>query len=175
MISYTRGFPTWFMIARTFAVPKTDAQVTPALIRPITVLSQLYRLWSQILTRQLLHQCALKLPSDITGFLPQRGCVDASYQLQHQLEQAIRKGQTISGCSLDLIKCFDTIRRIVPKQILAKIGLQDALLEQWSLSQDKLQRTWVLGSSTNLPTSTNNGCPEGDPFSVACMIVISYA
>ena len=72
LLSYRQGFPAWFMTARTFAIPKTDTPLDPSMVRPITVLSQLYRLWSQIITRKVLDQLSQKLPYDITGFLPQR-------------------------------------------------------------------------------------------------------
>ena len=174
LLSYRQGFPAWFMTARTFAIPKTDTPLDPSMVRPITVLSQLYRLWSQIITRKVLDQLSQKLPYDITGFLPQRGCVDASYMFQYQLEQAIRDHRPTSGCSLDLRKCFNTIKRKIPIKILGKMGMEITLLTQWSQSQDKLQRVWAIGHHTSMPVPTNNGCPEGDPMSVVCMLAVAY-
>ena len=54
------------------------------------------------------------------------------------------------------------------------MGMEITLLTQWSQSQDKLQRVWAIGHHTSMPVPTNNGCPEGDPMSVVCMLAVAY-
>lgn len=45
--SYEIGFPEWFMTSITFTLSKTNDLPVASQTRPITVLAQVYRLWSQ--------------------------------------------------------------------------------------------------------------------------------
>ena len=174
LLSYEDGLPRWVMLARTFAVPKSEGELSPSMVRPITVLAQIYRLWSQVLARCIISCMSTQLPSQITGFLPGRSAFDASYSQQCDLEEAIAKRKAVSGCSIDLIKCFNTIKRDVPLQILSHLGVPRTHLTQWEGSMQSLHRCWCLGDFISPTTETSSGCAEGDPMSVVAMLAISY-
>ena len=111
-------------------------------------------------------------PREITGFLPGRSSLDACYAQQRRLERAREHAVPFSGCCLDLIKCFNTIRRQVPLTALAHMGLPADLIDTWSNSMQHLQRTWILGSYASTPVTVNNGLCEGDSFSVVGMLCL---
>ena len=175
MHQYPQGFPSWLMLAKTFAVPKQQGQIGPQHVRPITVLAQVFRLWTQVLSKCILREMSQHFPAELTGFLPGRSPMDACYTQQRVHERAHKTGHHASGCCMDLIKCFNTIRRRIPLAILATLGVPLEALQTWALSMEHLQRTWVLGSAISEPMSVNNGLCEGDSFSVVGMLSLGYA
>lgn len=175
MNSYTRGFPPWLMWTRTFPVPKKSGPITAAQIRPISVMAQLYRLWSKIQCRHVLLCLHTRLPPAITGFLPGRGPYEAVYEMQASLERAFEHGHSLSGISIDLLKCFNTIDREGVQVAMTKLGIPPALIHQWYCSAQRISRSWILLGEVSPPTPTTRGCPEGDPLSVMAMITIALA
>ena len=171
---YSQGFPEWIMLAKTHAIPKIQGKISAAQVRPITVLAQIVRLWSQVLTRCIIRCLSQHFPAELTGFLPGRSPLDACYKAQRLLEEARRTSQVMGGCCMDLLKCFNTIRRRVPLAVLRKLGLAEIHLEQWQSSMSRLKRTWCLPSYTSDPIEVNNGMCEGDPFSVVGMLSLGF-
>lgn len=167
-------FPPWMMIAKTIPVPKVDKPRIHG-YRPITVLAQCYRLWSKVITRVLLKKLSQKMPREVTGFLPGRGPGDATYCQQFLLEWAHATGTCQSGFALDLKRCFNTICRNSAGMIMQAIGIPVSVIQVWKSSLDNLTRTWTVQGLNNLPCTTNNGLPEGDPMSVTAMLAIAYA
>ena len=78
MNTYQDGFPSWFMVAITAPIPKTVHTPQVSEIRPITILAQLYRIWSRVICKQLTSHLSRYLPADITGLLIGRGALDSS-------------------------------------------------------------------------------------------------
>ena len=169
----TDGFEPWYMQGRVFPLPKTDAP-GPGQIRPITVLSQLYRLQSRVTCSQILAHLAKCLPINLTGLLSGRGPVDATYFIQWKLELSHFEAQACSGLCLDLWRCFNTINREQAIRILRQIGLPEDLLRPWICNLGNLSRSWELQGRCSLPSGSNNGFPEGDCWSVVVMVAISF-
>lgn len=167
-------FPSWMMIAKTTPVPKVD-QPHVHEYRPITVLAQCYRLWSKVVTRILLRKLSLKMPAEVTGFLPGRGPADATYHQQFMLEWAHATQTCQSGFALDLKRCFNTISRQSSAMIMRGVGIPEYVIQVWLQSLNHLTRTWTVQGLSSSPCSTNNGLPEGDPMSVTAMLTIAYA
>ena len=63
--SYVDGFPAWFMVARTCPLPKVTTTPEPSQIRPITVMSTLYRWWAKVIGKQVLQQLSHTLSSNL--------------------------------------------------------------------------------------------------------------
>ena len=174
LTSYEQGFPEWFMTSITFALSKTNDIPVASQTRPITVMAQLYRLWSKVICKQLLCHFSLHFGPDITGFLRSRGPMDATYLQQWWLEFHHTQRQAASGFSLDLIKCFNTINRSAVHAILQKLLVPSEILRQWYCSLQHLKRLWIIQSQCSEPQPANNGCPEGDTFSVICMLALAF-
>lgn len=175
LTSYTSGFPQWFMIGLTCPLAKTKDIPTHGQTRPITILAQLYRLWSAVSSRHLLRILADWAPPSITGLLPKRGAFDNAYQMQLELELAQAQNQSRSGLTLDLKKCFNCIRWTFAYAMLRALGIPEPLLIQWFLSLTRLCRFWILSGEAWVAGSTTCGFPEGDTFSVVTMIAVSCA
>ena len=175
LCSYHQGFPSWLMVARTFAVPKCSSTPRSSDIRPITVLAQVYRLWARVVCSQLLEHYSRLLPPEIWGLLRGRGPFTASYQLQWWLEKLAFRGTSNAGVVLDLVKCFNSIHRPTVFAILTAIGVPSFIVTQWSCSLEVLTRTWSLQGFDGNLTDCKHGFPEGDVFSVMAMIGVALA
>ena len=170
---YPDGFPSWFMEAKVFAAPKASGTPVPEKIRPITVLSQIYRVWAQVVCRQLLTAFGQFMTCDITGLLPGRGAFEAAYATQCFFEEAHDAGEPCAGITLDLVKCFNAINRSRGTAILRHLGVPELILAQWSGSLARLSRRWeVLGQCSEVIHSSG-GFPEGDVFSVLVMLGVA--
>ena len=173
--SFRNGFPHWMMVARTFAVPKCDHTPSSREIRPITVLAQIYRVWARVICSQLLKHYSSLLPAEIWGLLRGRGPFTASYQLQWWLEKLAFQKTPNAGLVLDLVKCFNSIHRPTVYAILGRMGVPNAIIEQWSKSLAVLTRTWSLQGFDGHLVDCKHGFPEGDVFSVLAMIGVALA
>ena len=170
---YPDGFPSWFMAAKVFAAPKAVGTPVPEKIRPITVLSQIYRVWAQVVCRQLLVSFGQFMTCDITGLLPGRGAFEAAYATQCFFEEAHDAGEPCAGITLDLVKCFNAINRSRGTAILRHLGVPESILAQWSGSLARLsRRREVLGQCSDAIHSSC-GFPEGDVFSVLVMLGVA--
>ena len=75
------GFPDWLMLARAALVPKIPEANTVCQMRPITVCSLVYRLWSKVMTRRLLTSLSTQVPRCVAGGLPGRNCLDLCLEM----------------------------------------------------------------------------------------------
>eukprot|EP00438_Fugacium_kawagutii_P016385 Skav210367 [mRNA] locus=scaffold1357:247789:250977:- [translate_table: standard] len=163
------------MQARTVPLPKVPEAPSSDQVRPITILAQLYRSWSRLISAQLIDHFSSCLPAWLTGFLRQRGPMDACYVQSMLVEQSIAHGTHATGFSIDLIKCFNTMCRNSVLAILEPMKVPGFVLQMWSASLDRLQRFWVLGSECSDLVPASTGCPEGDTLSGIAMLGMAYA
>eukprot|EP00435_Cladocopium_sp_Y103_P014298 s1780_g3.t1 len=174
ILSLENGFPAWMMTAITVAIPKVETVPTPGQIRPITVLAQLYRLWGKYTCKQLLAHMALHFPAEVSGFLASRGPTDSYLRQQWQIELAHEGGQGVAGLSADLLKCFNTIGLPMVFRAFEWLGFPMEVIRLWYASLRKLTRVWKIGQHVSEPMDVNHGCPEGDSWSVASILALSY-
>lgn len=171
---YAKGFPPWFMVARTIALSKVHDIPYPHQVRPISILAVIYRLWGKIVTGQLIVQLSQSLPPQLTGFLQGRGPLQAAYQQQFEIELAYAQGAHLSGISIDLIKCFNTIAREAGFLALRQIKVPNDILEQYSCSISSLTRVWLVDDECSTHVPSSKGFPEGDGFSVIVILALSF-
>ena len=174
LCAYTQGFPRWYMAARAIPLPKCWGQLRPDDTRPITILSQTYRLWSKVINAQILSTFASRCPPDVTGFLRQRDARSAAYRAQWHIEQARINQLPLSGVTLDLKKCFNLIDRQRVSDILQRLGIPGHLLHQWLASLAHFDRFWDLAGLVSDLVPSFTGLPEGDCWSVTAMIGIAW-
>ena len=160
------------MQALTSPVPKVPEHPQIHQLRPITVLSQTYRLWAKVICKQLLQHFSHHLPAELTGLLVGRGPLDSAMRQQHWIEVQRYRQADATGICLDLIKCFNTIHRPRVKALFLHLGLPEQVVQQWFMSLQDLQRIWTCQGWCSPATSTANGLPEGDSWSVVGMVLL---
>eukprot|EP00438_Fugacium_kawagutii_P007000 Skav208845 [mRNA] locus=scaffold1839:27694:31653:- [translate_table: standard] len=173
LMGYRQGFPPWFMTGITCALAKTDDIPQAAQSRPITVLPQTYRVWAGVIFRAVTAQWANLMPEGVTGLLPGRGASQAAYSAQVHLELAKRYHSPISGVTLDLKRCFNTIVRLAGCFLLLRFGLPYSLVSQWYKSLCHLTRVWNLNGQILPGAPSSTGFPEGDHWSVLIMLSLA--
>ena len=174
LTSYQTGFPTWFMMALTCPVPKVPETPLVGQIRPITLLAQLYRLWSRVICKQLLKHLSSQTPEPLTGLLQSRGPLDSVMRQQFYIEQCHHLSLPASGLSLDLVKCYNTVHRTRIYEAMLALRLPASVVDQWYHSLQVLSRVWTCQGFCSTVTPTTTGLPEGDSFSVVGMVVLDY-
>eukprot|EP00438_Fugacium_kawagutii_P015771 Skav224434 [mRNA] locus=scaffold3233:104463:109694:+ [translate_table: standard] len=171
--TYQHGFPAWYMVGFVIPQAKVMQEPRPDQSRPITVLSQTYRLWGKTIFTQISRFFADYVPRGVTGLLPRRGALDAAFQAQHDIEIARFQSSRRSGITLDLRKCFNNLCWRFIYAVLKRMGVPPAILSQWMHSLSRLQRYWIVADHMELAGGHSVGCPEGDHFSVLAMIGVA--
>ena len=69
------SWPDLWMISRVICLPKSDCPNDPLDIRPITILSRMYRQWSAYRSSQVLQHLKRLVPPQVSGAI---GCVSAN-------------------------------------------------------------------------------------------------
>ena len=173
--SINDGMGLDLMAARTVPILKKPGAQSAAQTRPITVLSLLYRLWGRVVSQQILKYWGQFFPTAVTGFLPHRSTFLPMYDLQHQLESAHGTcNQHLSGLTLDLTKCFNTLPLTPAKKLLGILGVPPEILQFWFSSIQALTRVWQVGKQTFYTGPQSTGVPEGDAMSVLVMLGFNY-
>ena len=91
------GMPAFLMHGRACVLSKCDNPKAFGDGRPITVLSAIYRLWSSVLSFQLLQGWKNRLPASIYGGVPGRSARDVTMAQQHHIELALIRKEELSG------------------------------------------------------------------------------
>ena len=136
------GLPQEMMQARVIPLAKKEGYFSPNGTRPITIIALLYRLWSKIASTIILSRFSRCFPPAITGFLPNRKAQTFLYNLQFQIEIALKTNseKAWGGLTLDLVKCFNTLQHIPCELILLKLGVPRGVINFWLQSIKKMQR-----------------------------------
>ena len=158
---------------RTLPLPKTWDVDNAGRTRPITILPQLYRIWGKVVAMQAIRKLSGQAPAEITGFLKGRSAFQAAYDTQVWLEKMSHNQTDKSGVTLDLIKCYNLIRRIFASHTLREYGMPQNIITKWECCMSKLHRFWEINGQVSESITTTTGCAEGDPIAVVVMICIA--
>jgi hypothetical protein len=173
LTSYHHGFPQWFMIGITCPKSKVESCPSNNQTRPITILAQLYRLWSSVIYRMAIKHIAHQIPAGVTGLLPGRGSNNAAYHTQFFLESSRLERQPKCGLTLDIQKCYNNINQVFGYFLLLCTGIPREIARQWAVSLTRLQRLWCINHSNHDAGFATTGYPEGDTMSVLIMISLA--
>ena len=172
---YTNGFPSWLMASRVCPISKSWSTPNNAQVRPITIMSQVYRLYGILVCRQILRQWGLCCPASVTGLLPGRGAHLAAYSQQLQLEFHRSTNEAPSGLTFDIIKCYNHIRQDLAFRLLRCMKVPEAVVSCLEGSLANLTRSWQISQQTWGAHHATWGFPEGDAHSVVVMVALATA
>ena len=115
------------------------------------------------------------MPHDISGALKGRGPADAFMRQQFHIETSYWFRKQVAGCSIDPLKCFNTIFPSAVRAALLWVGVPEVLVETWHwfFTLQHLGRIWKLGSECIPVLPANHGCPEGDSYSVLAFLSLA--
>eukprot|EP00438_Fugacium_kawagutii_P034103 Skav232063 [mRNA] locus=scaffold1641:153230:157003:- [translate_table: standard] len=172
LIECSGYWPAMWTIARTICLAKTTEDCSPMSIRPVTIMSKLYRLWGKIRGGQVSIWLARNLQAKIGG--PCAGIsADCIALLTAQLfESAVIDNKRMVGVVIDIIKCYNSIPREILLCLLAKLGVPPMILRAFRSMLNQLGRCFEVAGSCSTPQHTTTGIVEGCGFSVPCMLAI---
>ena len=139
-------------------------------VRPISVASVVYRVWSRIRTKQLLALCQLSSLPTVGPRLSTRSLW--GYVADYDAEE-MHAGKAPSGLVLDIVKAFNVLCRPMVGDVMKHCGIDGALVDAWLRALDGMER-YVLVAGTVYRADpylrvSSTGVPEGDPLSVVAM------
>ena len=167
-------WPDLWMISRVICLPKSDCPYDPLDIRPITILSRMYRQWSAYRSAQVLQHLKGMVPPQVSGAI---GCISANMLTALTMinaEQALTEHKAAIGCVLDIKKCFNCIPRFPVYVLLQTIGVPPMYIRGLARMHEQFTRYLEIGGCVGTPLRSTTGLPEGDSFSVSCMTAISF-
>ena len=168
------GWPSRMTQARVIMLAKPDSNNHEALsVRPITVLSRLYRQWSRCRSIQVLKHLGSHLPPEIGGIASNVSADILVAYVADQIDEGLHSNSTNAGIVVDLTKAFNNLPRIPLSMLAAKLGLpKEYAFAHNGMLQD-LVRFVDLGGHIGHSIPSTTGVPEGCAMSVVSMLLIT--
>ena len=160
----TREWPQLLLLCAISLIPKHEAALTAADLRPIAVLSVVYRAWSSAVARRLLAWATASfLPAGIKGGLKGREPMDCYLEVAFEIEAAWLDGVSIAGATADVIKFFDRLPREVVAHACVCLGIPVSFVQAWSAHLSGTVRHFQVGGGLGRPRCTTRGTLRGMP------------
>ena len=166
-------WPSSVLCGLITSIEKHDKASSPGDYRPITVLSQIYRTYAAIRSRQLLFWLDELAPAHMCGNRPGISTKDVWLALAQQIEHSHTCGDHVSGLVTDVVKCFNTIPRGVVLAIGLKLKIPKPFLVCWHNAIQHIQRRFIVSGFCSPPLMSCTGYPEGDGLSVCAMAILN--
>ena len=168
------GIPASLLVARISVLAKVPVPESIAQSRPIVAFSTIYRIWSSVVSRQILKHWGQIFPPAVMGSMPRRSARDLSYRQQHLVERAILDNKDLLGLSLDIIKCFNCIPWQPALKMMKRLGIPSVLVDCWGIALGQMCKRPVFMQCVGPAMLATTGVPEGDPLSVVAMAAICF-
>ena len=170
----TGRVPAIWGYCRLVCIPKPRKSGVTKLedLRPLSVASSVYRLFSKWLLRHLPEQQDRVHPASVGG-IRRRSAMQAWLPMAIRLENALANPdvltETCFGFCIDTSIFFDTIEFPVAVQALQSIHVPEKYIRCWVRYLGQMQRVVTLsGSAHTESVSCMRGVPQGDPMSMLC-------
>ena len=150
------------MEVRAVLIPKPDDPTGAK--RLIGVAAAVWRLCSSAMIKNITSWYQAWVHPELYGGVPGVSADDLHNRFYFDLQQAVETGQGLSGCKVDLSKCFDRVSPRLAFAVLRKLGLSREICE-FVLQFYKRMRTWFTGSGATAHTFVKRlvrllqGCP----------------
>ena len=170
----TAQWPQQLLQGFGIPVPKETAADTINKFRPIIVLSTVYRSWSSLRAKVLIHFLEKFVGPNALGFLPGREAGQIWLYIQASVEFALQGGQGLVGLTTDVSKAFESIPRRPLMATCHHLGVPARVLRPWDHFLSNFQRRFVHNGQISEPLTSTSGLPEGDSLAVMGMCVIDW-
>ena len=168
------GWPRQLALARVTMLAKPDSPLdNPNAVRPITIMSILYRQWSRIRSEQMLDFLGGLLPPQVGGIASHLSSDMMMAWVTDILDEGF--GDNIGRCGLivDLTKCFNLIPRLPLAKLMQKMGFPQQYVTAHQAILGDLRRLIDIAGQVGEECSSSVGVPEGCAMSVVCMVCLT--
>ena len=155
------------VLARGFVslIPKGEGML-PMQQRPLSVLSQLYRVWVGVRLEECMIWQEKWAHPHAYGFRKKRGATDAAALIALLIELHTVMRAALKGFGLDYVKCFDLIPQQVVLHVALEQGMHTGTHRALSGMYAQLTRCFkIMGCLCSFFAATN-GILQGCPWSV---------
>ena len=167
------GFGPGMMMAKTVLLSKIATPTSMNHVRPVTILSSLYRLYSKVIFQVTAHVWKEFFPIQISGGLPGRGVKEIAFAQKRKIEDFLAQGKPCGGLTMDLIKAFNTFGRYAVGCIMVRLGIPQIIVDSWIRSLSLMVRYPTLDGCVGHAITSTTGVPEGCSISVLAMLATS--
>ena len=171
LIDEVSVWPAMWLYAFTIMLPKVSVPESPLDLRPITILSRIYRQWSRFKAVALLVGLSSKIPNSIAG-----GTATSSLMLSAYFQEILEtenKGSECNGVTIDIIKCYNVLPRYPLSLMMHRMGWPDHIIRTYIAALMNLQRSFQVLGSVSPWQKSYTGVPEGCALAVAAMLTLS--
>ena len=112
---------------------------SPLKLRPIGVMSAVYRLWAACQVRRVMVWQESWIDPGLHGFRKAHSAEDVWWKQALEVEEALLHADSLFGLSLDYGKCFDRI----PINIVLQLALQHHRRRASNLASLTVQCDWI--------------------------------
>ena len=166
MVERTGCWPDRVAEGFTSLVPKGEGAGDPMKLRPLTVLSQIYRIWAGVRMEDALQWQEQWVHPEAYGFRPHKGAIDAATVLTLLIELAQALKVPLVGVGTDYTKCFDLIPQLISMAILEVQGIDSGVLRAFRGMYTQLKRMFKIKGCLGAWWTATNGILQGCPLSV---------
>lgn len=171
-IESTGVWPQIWVLAFTILLPKTDNPSNALDLRPITILSRVYRLWSRYKAIAIISGLTKIVPKTVAGGTTQMSALLLSGHVQDMLEDPDNL-QTLCGLTVDIVKCYNTIPRYPLALFMLRLGWPPEVVKSYMGALFQMRRTFLVLNSASAWQQATTGVPEGCALAVASMLTLS--
>ena len=172
LMNVCEGSSTWpssWTVGYVAMLPKNlnlQGQVENAMdMRPITVLSALYRCWSRTRCRQMKPWLLSILPNEVCALRSGQGADDMAVDVSYLLEQAEMADEWSGGLSYDFAKCYDHIVPAMAIDVLLYRGASVNVVQGLRGFYKAHSKHFKLSRACSRAYKPCNGLIQGDPLS----------
>ena len=167
-------WPQRLTLARVAMLAKPgESAHRPLGIRPITILSVLYRLWSRYRSLQVLEFLGQNIPPQVGGIASKLSADALSAWVGDIIDVAHSSNQHKCGLVIDLQKCFNLVPRWPLKQLLSQLGIPQEYSTAHLAMLANLNRHIEIAGQIGDEVPSTCGIPEGCAASVYCMVALT--
>ena len=141
-------------------IPKGEG-ATPDSLRPLSVMSVVYRAWAVARLRGLMrwqerwaHEC-------LCGYRPGRSAEDVWWALALKVGRSLLEGTDLGGTAFDYSKCFDRVPFQFVLRLAESVGMSPSVCSALGGMFAQLQRCFRVGSCVGEWFRASNGILQG--------------
>ena len=163
-------WPSLWTMAKTICLPKVAGPCGPHDVRPVTVMSRLYRLWGKIRGQQVSSFLVRHIPPSVGGPCKHVAADMIALLTAHRVEQAQLSRESLAGVVIDIVKCYNTVPRGVLLSLLRTLGVPEDILRAFKAMMIQMKRFFEVAGGCSSLTSTTTGIIEGCGFAIPAML-----
>ena len=148
------------VMALTVLLPKSDNPSNAMDLRPITILSRVYRQWSRYRALTLISGLSKLVPNTVAGGTSNMSSLLLSGHFQDLLEDSDNL-KTLCGLTIDIVKCYNTLPRYPLALYMRKLGWPYHIIKTYMSALYQMRRSFMVLNSASDWQSATTGIPEG--------------